>query len=109
MQEPSVHTFDARTGAVVWQASNGASFSPTTVAGGMTFNSPALSGAFVQVRDAQTGTVLDRPTIPGANWSGIATAGDAIVLGTGSTYDASHAGIEVLTPGGSPPVVPSSG
>jgi polyvinyl alcohol dehydrogenase (cytochrome) len=109
MQEPSVHTFDTRTGTVVWQASNGASFSPTTVAAGMTFNAPALSGAFILVRDAQTGTVLDRPTIPAANWSGIATAGDALVLGTGTTYDASHAGIEVLAPSGRPPVVPSSG
>ena len=34
MQEPTVHAFDAATGAVAWQADNAASFAPTTVAGG---------------------------------------------------------------------------
>jgi len=47
--------------------------------------------------------------LPQFNWSGIATVGDALVLGLGSTNSAEHAGIEVLTPGGTPPVVPSSG
>ena len=52
MQEPSVHAFDAATGAVVWQANHGSSFAPTTVAGGLTFNGPALGGAVLDVRDA---------------------------------------------------------
>ena len=105
-QEPSVHAFDAATGAVVWQADRGASFAPTTVAGGMTFNGPALGGAVINVRDAANGDLIDQVGIPGSNWSGIATVGDALVLGIGSSYTARPAGIAVVTPGGKRPIVP---
>jgi polyvinyl alcohol dehydrogenase (cytochrome) len=105
-QEPSVHAFDAATGAIAWQASRGASFSPTTVAGGMTFNGPALGGAIVNVRDAASGDLIDQVGIPGANWSGIATVGDALILGIGDSYTAQPAGIVVVTPGGKRPIVP---
>jgi polyvinyl alcohol dehydrogenase (cytochrome) len=108
-QNPTDHAFDAATGGVEWQDSGFASFSPTTVAGGMTFNGPALAAAAVQVRDAATGQLVTQVGLPQANWSGIATVGDALVLGLGSTYDPSSSGIEVLTPGGDPPMVPSRG
>jgi outer membrane protein assembly factor BamB len=101
-QEPSVHAFDARTGRVLWQASGAASFGATTAAGGMTFNCP-VSRSVVIARSA-AGTVLDSATIPTTCWSGIATVGDALVLGTGSTYQASPDGIVVLTPRGARPV-----
>jgi len=107
-QEPSVHAFNANTGAVEWQADHGGSFAPTTVAGGLTFNGPALDGSYIQVRDATTGTVIDQPTLPAANWSGIATVGDALIMGVGTTYDPSHAGIVVVTPDGQPPIVPGT-
>ena len=74
----------------------------------MTFNSQALA-ATLQVRDATTGLLIVALKLPQANWSGIATVGDALVLGLGSTYSPKAAGIEVLTPGGRPPVVPSPG
>ncbi len=106
MQEPSVHALDSTTGAIVWQAEHAASLSPTTVAGDMTFNGPALNGPFIQVRDAATGTLIDQVTLPAANWSGIATVGNAAVMGVGTTYDGSHAGIAAVTPDGEPPVVP---
>ena len=54
-QEPSDHAFDAHTGSVVWQKDKAASFAPTTVAGGMTFNGLALVATAIQVRDAATG------------------------------------------------------
>ena len=104
-QEPSFDAFDAATGQVVWQADHAASFSPTTVAGGMTFNGLALA-ATLEVRSARTGSIITSITLPQANWSGIAVVGDALVLGLGSTYSPVKAGIEVLTPGGKPPVVP---
>lgn len=107
-QQPTDHTFDAATGAVVWQADDSASFAPTTVAGGMTFNGLALVADAIQVRDAATGRLVVQVKLPQANWSGIATVGDALVLGMGSTYSAQSAGIEVLTPDGKPPVVPTS-
>ena len=47
--------------------------------------------------------------LPQSNWSGIATVGDALVLGLGSTYSATSTGVEALTPGGKPPVVPGEG
>jgi len=105
-QNPTDHAFDAATGAVTWQANTTASFAPTTVAGGMTFNGLALVKPAIQVREAGTGHLLREVTLPQPNWSGIATVGDALVFGLGTTYSPKPAGIEVLTPGGKPPVVP---
>ncbi len=104
-ENPTDHAFDARTGAVVWHASDAYSFSATTVAGGMTFDGLALAHA-VDVRDAARGTLVAQVQLPQFNWSGIATVGDALVVGLGSTSDATGSGVEVLTPGGRPPVVP---
>jgi polyvinyl alcohol dehydrogenase (cytochrome) len=105
LQEPTVHSFDASTGHVAWQQPNGASFGPTTVAGGMTFNSIALTSA-VQVRDSATGRSVDQVPLAIPSWSGIATVGNAIVLGTGTTYAGTPAGIALFTPDGVPPAVP---
>ena len=106
MQEPSVHAFDASSGAVTWQQVHAASFAPTTVAGGMTFNGLALNGAVVQVRDAPSGRLVTSIHLPASCWSGVTTVGDALVIGTGSSFAGQPAGIEVLTPGGKPPIVP---
>lgn len=108
-QDPSDHAFDAANGSIVWQADGVASFGATTIAGGMAFNGLALAATAIQVRDVGTGALLAQIPTPQANWSGIATVGDAVVLGVGSTYDPSFSGIEVLTPGGTPPVVPRAG
>jgi outer membrane protein assembly factor BamB len=105
-QNPTDHAFEAAGGSVAWQADGVASFGSTTIAGGMAFNGLALAATAVQVRDVATGTLLAQVPIPQANWGGIATVGDALVLGVGSTYDPSSSGIEVLTPGGTPPMVP---
>jgi outer membrane protein assembly factor BamB len=106
-QNPTDHAFDATTGAIDWQANGDASFSPVTVAGGMVFNGPALSAKALDVRDAASGRLLEEVPLTQANWSGVATVGNALVLGLGSTYDAAGSGIEVLTPRGVPPLVPS--
>ena len=106
-QNPSDHAFHATGGSIAWQASGTASFGATTIAGGMAFNGLALAATAIQVRDVATGTLLAQVPLPQANWSGIATVGDAVVLGLGSTFDPSSSGIEVLTPGGAPPVVPN--
>ena len=107
-QEPSVHAFNATTGAVVWQSTQAASFASTTVAGSMTFNCPAFA-AVVQVRTASNGQLLDQTPLPATCWSGIATVGDALVMGTGSSAQGSPDGIVVLTPGGRPPRTPNPG
>ncbi len=74
----------------------------------MTFNGLALVSHSIQVRDAATGRLIAQLNLPQANWSGIATVGDALVFGLGTDYSASNAGIEVATPGGKPPIVPRS-
>jgi len=107
MQQPTVHAFNATTGAVTWQADNAASFAPTTVAGGMTFNGPALGGSVLQVRDAATGGLLDSVAVPGPIWSGTATVGNAVVTGVGSSYSAQPAGVVAVTPRGVHPFVTS--
>ena len=105
-QNPTDHALDAATGVPVWQDSgNYYSFSAVTVAGGMFFNGLAL-GKGIVVRDTATGKLITEVPLPAFNWSGIATVGNALVLGLGSTSDAAGSGIEVLTPGGTAPVVP---
>jgi len=105
-QNPTDHAFDAATGTVAWSADDTASFAPTTVAGGMVFNGLALASKAVQVRDATTGSLLAQVPLNQFNWSGIATVGDAVVFGVGTTASAANSGVEVLTPAGTPPVVP---
>ena len=68
-QDPTVHVFSARTGEVVFQDSGSASFGPTTVAHGLTFNCPALN-AVLNVRTATTGTKVARVELPAPCWSG---------------------------------------
>jgi polyvinyl alcohol dehydrogenase (cytochrome) len=104
IQEPSVDAFSARTGKVLWQASKSASFGSTTVAGGMTFNCPALS-AVLRVRVASTGALLAQLPLRSLCWSGVATVGNALVLGTGASFTGDGSGVVALTPGGTPPAV----
>jgi outer membrane protein assembly factor BamB len=104
-QEPSAHALNARTGRVLWEAPKATSFAPTTVARDMTFNCPAFINA-VQVRDAGTGSLINELAIPVACWSGIATAGNALVLGTGTSAVGSPDAVLAFTPGGRPPRVP---
>ncbi len=109
-QNPTDDAFNATTGAVLWQGDGAASFAPTTIAGGMMFNGPALAAKAVQVRDGATGQLIVQVDLGQAsNWSGIATVGNALVLGVGSSYNPMSSGVEVLTPDGAPPVVPGSG
>lgn len=98
-QEPTVHAFAASDGSVLWQASHAASFAPTTIANRMSFNGLALSPS-VQVRTATTGHLLDTITLPTPSWSGIATVGNAILFGTGTSAVGSPAGVYAFTPGG---------
>jgi polyvinyl alcohol dehydrogenase (cytochrome) len=108
IQEPSVHAFDSATGAVTWQETGAQSFGPTTVAGGMTFNAPALSPVLL-VRDAATGSLIDQVRLPVSSWSGVAVVGDAVIVGTGTSYMGSPDGVVVLTPGGGRPRIPGGG
>jgi outer membrane protein assembly factor BamB len=102
LQEPTVHAFDAARGTVIWQQRKAPSFGPTTVAGGMTFAGVALS-LVVQVRNATTGAVIAQLQLAAPCWSGLATVGDAVVLGTGTSYQGSPDGIVAFTPAGLPP------
>lgn len=104
-QQPSLHAFNARTGAIAWQADHANSLGPTTEAGGLLFNSMA-GGLYVTVRDARDGHVLASLPVPTNSWSGIAVVGDAVLLGTGTSATGAHGGIELYTPGGAPPRVP---
>lgn len=70
----------------------------------MTFNGPALDGNILLVRKAATGQLIDSDPVPGPIWSGVATAGDALITGIGSTYAANPAGVAVLTPVGRVPL-----
>jgi polyvinyl alcohol dehydrogenase (cytochrome) len=105
IQEPSVHAFDAATGAIAYEVSNAASFAPTTVAGGMTFNGVAFD-ARIDVRDASSGSLITSVPLDVPSWGGIAVVGDALVLGTGTAPQGAPDGVVVFTPNGAPPQVP---
>jgi polyvinyl alcohol dehydrogenase (cytochrome) len=106
MQEPSAHAFKAHTGKVVWQSDGAAAFGPTTVAAGLTFHGVALRNV-LQIRRADTGKVVTELALEAPCWSGVATAGNAIVFGTGASHQGAPDGVLAYTPGGVPPVVPS--
>jgi outer membrane protein assembly factor BamB len=106
-QQPSDHSFNATTGAVRWEADNANSLSPTTVAGGMTFDGQALANTLT-IRRASSGSLLATLPLSAPCWSGIATVGNALVLGTGSSENGHPDGVVVFTPGGQTPVVPAS-
>ncbi len=106
IQDPSVDVFAARTGKVVFQDSGNASFGPTTVAQGLTFNRPALKKV-LNVRRATTGAEVAQPALPAPCWSGVAAVGDALVLGTGASFSSRGCGVLVLTPKSAPPSVPA--
>jgi len=103
-QQPSDHAFSAVDGSVLWDAAGADSFGATTIAGGMAFNCQAFAEV-VEVRDVTSGAILAKPPLPNECWSGIATVGDALVLGVGTSARALPAGIVALTPGGRAPIV----
>jgi hypothetical protein len=68
----------------------------------------ALAARAIDIRAVATGRLIARIPLTQLNWSGIATVGDALVIGLGGTEGGSSVGIEALTPNGDPPVVPRS-
>jgi polyvinyl alcohol dehydrogenase (cytochrome) len=105
LQEPTAHAFSTQGGSVLWQASHAASFSATTVAGGMTFNCLALSDT-LQVRSSRSGKLIKQLGLTAPCWSGVTTVGDAVIVGTGTAFQGSSAGVVAFTPRGRPPLVP---
>jgi outer membrane protein assembly factor BamB len=106
MQEPSAHAFDAHTGKIAWQADGAPAFGPTTVADGLTFHGVALRNV-LQVRRADTGDLVTELPLEAPCWSGVATAGNSIVFGTGASQQGNPDGVLAYTPGAAPPVEPS--
>ena len=81
------------------------SFAPTTVAGGMTFNGPALDANVLGVRDAQQRQAARLSRVPGPIWSGSGHGGwTRLITGVGSVGStAQPAGVAVsAAPGGAP-------
>jgi polyvinyl alcohol dehydrogenase (cytochrome) len=108
IQEPSMHSIDARTGEVAWQGELSQSFGPTTVAGGMTFVGTGIQRS-IQVRDADTGVPVIVIPLAGPSDSGVAASGNAIFFGTGSSEQGSPGvGVNAYTPGGVAPSAPAA-
>ena len=93
-------------GAVPGRSTRRRSFAPTTVAGGMTFNGLAFAARPSTCATRPPAASSPRSRLPRANWSGIATVGDALVLGLGSTYNATARRHRGPDPGRGAPVVP---
>jgi hypothetical protein len=50
-----------------------------------------------------SGQLLSELALPAPCWSGIATVGDALVLGTGASHVGAPDGVFAFTPGGTAP------
>jgi outer membrane protein assembly factor BamB len=102
IQDPSMHSFDTKTGEIVWQVQQSQAFGATTVAGGMTFVCTAFSQQ-LQIRDAATGTlVFTVPLQSGCN-SGVVVAGNMLIFGEGTAENTQRPGFALYTPGGAAP------
>src|SRR5207248_7984741 len=102
LQEPSMHAFDAKTGAQTWMQEQSQSVSATTVAGGMTFVCTAFSQQ-LQIRNTSDGTpVVILPLQSGCN-SGVVVSGNIVLFGEGEAENPQHSGIELYTPGAEAP------
>ena len=89
---PSFFAIDAKSGKVLWHASNARSFGATTVSGGMTFSCQVFDPS-VQVRDATTGTLLTKLALPGPCWSGVAISGGTVLIGLGTSGGGTPTGV----------------
>jgi outer membrane protein assembly factor BamB len=97
VQEPSVHAFDARNGAIVWQGQLCQSFGPTTVAASLVFVGCGITRQ-VQIRDATTGTLVNAIPLPAASDSGVSVVARTIFFGTGSSEQGGPAGVYAFAP-----------
>ncbi len=102
VEEPSLHAFDATSGAVSWQQVHALSFAPTTVAGGMVFNGHATD-PLIQVRDAATGLLITTLPLPATSDSGVSVSRNALFFGTGSPEQGTPVGVYAYTPLGVAP------
>jgi polyvinyl alcohol dehydrogenase (cytochrome) len=93
VQDPSIHALDTtHQGHVDWQGVASQSFGPTTVAGNMTFVGTGIART-IQVRDADTGTVIHTIPLPAPSDSGVAVVGKSIYFGTGSSEQSAPVGV----------------
>ncbi|MFN2581259.1 MAG: PQQ-binding-like beta-propeller repeat protein [Candidatus Dormibacteria bacterium] len=101
VQEPSMHSLNPASGAVMWEQDASQSLGPTTDAAGMTFAGAALARR-LEVYDAASGTPV--AAIPGVNSdSGVVPSGNALFLGIGSSEQGAGDGVLALTPSGVQP------
>jgi polyvinyl alcohol dehydrogenase (cytochrome) len=102
VQEPSLHAFDASSGAVAWQQVHAPSFAPTTIAGGMVFNGHATDPQ-IQIRDASNGLLLTVLPLPASSDSGVVVSRNALFFGTGGSEQGTPVGVYAYTPLGATP------
>ena len=97
-QDPSMHAFDIRTGAVAWQQSANYAASATTISRDVVISGTLGLGAelepAVRFFDRATGNVLLELPQTGGVASAVVVAGDTIVFGTGNSYDGAGSTIQ---------------
>jgi len=78
-----MRSFDAGTGAPIWQAAQGPSYGASTLAGGVVYNG-SLDGV-LRAYDAASGTLLWAFPLGAPISSAAAVAGDTLVIGAGTS------------------------
>lgn len=110
IQDPSMHAFDAATGAVLWKESNNQSFGATTLADGVVLSGfTGISQSdppAVKVYDAHSPAAGNRLLavfpiqvngIPGMVNSGVIPVGRMVFFGSGNFFDGGGSGVHALT------------
>ncbi|HEY3806541.1 MAG TPA: PQQ-binding-like beta-propeller repeat protein [Kofleriaceae bacterium] len=98
LQDPSMHAFDLRTGAVLWEQSGSYAAAATTVTHDLvidgTMGLGAELAAAVQFFDRRTGAILRQLPQAGSVASATVIVGDTIYFGTGNSYDGGGSSIQ---------------
>ena len=98
LEDPSMHAFDLRTGAVLWQQPASYSAAATTVTHDLVIDGTNGLGAelapAVQLFDRKTGAILRQLPQAGSVASAAVIVGDTIYFGTGNSYDGGGSSIQ---------------
>ncbi|HEY0253536.1 MAG TPA: PQQ-binding-like beta-propeller repeat protein [Kofleriaceae bacterium] len=98
IQDPSMHAFDIRTGAVAWQQTANYAASATTVTNDVVISGTLGLGAelapAVRLFDGTNGNVLRELPQTGSVSSAAVISGDIIVFGTGNSYDGAGSSVQ---------------
>jgi outer membrane protein assembly factor BamB len=98
LQEPSLHAFDAASGAILWEGNLNHSFAPTSMADGVIFSGVVgIEPPALNAYDARTGQLLASFPLPGSVNAGATPVGTMLFVGSGNSSDGQGSGVHAFS------------